>query len=112
MSTTPNQPPAGDSPLSKLLAVLFASNEYVTLGVTVAGVAIPLIKGLIAKIEGIGTGNVTIAFSDLVAADLAELDAIQALSTDDLTAVNAELARMGFPTLPAPPPPGNPPITQ
>jgi hypothetical protein len=106
--STPNQP-AG-SGLGTLLTILSASNEYVTLGVTVAGVAIPLIKALISKIEGIGTGNVTITFSDLVAGDLAELDAIQQLSTDDLTAVNAELTRMGFPTLPAPP--AGPPITQ
>ena len=101
--STPNQP-AGGSGLGTLLTILSASNEYVTLGVTVAGVAIPLIKGLIAKIEGIGTGNVTITFADLVTADLAELDAIQQLASDDLAAVNAELKRMGFPTLPAAPP--------
>jgi len=99
MGTTPT-PPAADSALATLLKILEASNTYVSLGVTIAGVAVPLIKGLIAKIEGIGTGNVSISFSDLVAQDSAELDAIVNLADDDLAAVNAELTRLGLPTLP------------
>lgn len=107
--STPNQPAAG-STVTSLLSILQLSSGWVTLGINVAGVAIPLIKALVQKIEGIGAGNVTITFSDLVAQDLAELDAIAKLSTDDLTAINAELTRLGLPTLPAPPP--GPPITQ
>lgn len=108
MSSTPNKP-AG-STASTVLSILAASNEYVTLGIQVAGVLIPLGKALVGKIKEIGTGSVTITFTDLIAADTAELDAIQKLSEDELAAVNAELTRIGLPVLPAPPPTG--PITQ
>lgn len=101
MSSTPNSP-AGTS-LGSVLTVLQGAGGYITLGIQLAGVFIPLIKALIQKIEGIDTGNVTITFSDLVVADMAELDAIMKLSTDDLAAINAELARLGLPTLPNPP---------
>jgi hypothetical protein len=39
------------------------------------------------------------------------LDEIDQLSTEDLTAINAELTRVGAPTLPAPAP-TTPPIVQ
>jgi len=110
MSSTPNKPAGGAA--STVLNILAASNEYVTLGIQVAGVLIPLGKALVQKIEGIGAGAVTITFSDLVAADTAELDAIQKLSEDDLAAVNAELTRIGLPALPAPPSSGGGGITQ
>jgi len=94
-----------------LLTVLQNSGGYITLGLELAGVFVPLIKGLISKIEGIGTGNVTIAFTELLAADMKALDEIAQLSTEDLTAINAELTRVGAPTLPAPAP-TTPPIVQ
>lgn len=92
------------STTSGLLSVLEGSNGIVTLAITVAGILIPLGKALIQKIEGIGTGSVTITFANLVIQDDAELDAITALSTADLAAINAELTRLGLPTLPAAPP--------
>jgi hypothetical protein len=95
-----------------LLTVLQNSGGYITLGIELAGVFVPLIKGLISKIEGIGTGNVTIAFTELLAADMKALDEIAQLSTEDLTAINAELTRVGAPTLPAPAPTPPPPIVQ
>ena len=61
--------------------------------------------------EGIGAGNVTIAFTELLAADMKALDEIAQLSTEDLTAINAELTRVGAPTLPAPGP-TTPPVVQ
>jgi hypothetical protein len=94
-----------------LLTVLQNSGGYITLGLELAGVFVPLVKGLISKIEGIGTGNVTIAFTELLAADMKALDEIAQLSTEDLTAINAELTRVGAPTLPAPAP-VTPPIVQ
>jgi len=109
MSSTPNKPAGREA--STVLNILAASNEYVTLGIQVAGVLIPLGKALVQKIESIGQGAVTITFSDLIAADTAELDAIQQLSEDELTAVNAELKRIGLPELP-PPPSGGGTITQ
>jgi hypothetical protein len=95
-----------------LLTVLQNSGGYITLGLELAGVFVPLVKGLISKIEGIGTGNVTIAFTELLAADMKALDEIAQLSTEDLTAINAELTRVGAPTLPAPAPTPPPPIVQ
>jgi hypothetical protein len=103
MSSTPNKP-AGTT-LTTILTILEGSNGYVQLAVTVAGVLIPLGKALIQKIEGIGTGSITITFSDLITADNTELDAIAKLSTDELTAINAELTRLGLPTLTVPLPP-------
>jgi hypothetical protein len=82
-----------------LLTVLQNSGGYITLGLELAGVFVPLVKGLISKIEGIGAGNVTIAFTELLAADMKALDEIDQLSTEDLTAINAELTRVGAPTL-------------
>jgi hypothetical protein len=95
-----------------LLTVLQNSGGYITLGLELAGVFVPLIKGLISKIEGIGTGNVTIAFTELLAADMKALDEIAQLSMEDLTAINAELTRVGAPTLPAPAPTTPPPVVQ
>lgn len=105
MSSTPKQPIAGTTKTTagNLLSILAGANGYVTLAIEAAGVIVPLAKGFIQKIEGIGAGSVTITFTELIAADTAELDAITKLSTDELTAVNAELARLGLPPLPAPP---------
>lgn len=105
--STPNNPAANTA--STLLNILAASNGYVTLAIQAAGVLIPLGKALVQKIEDIGKGTITITFTDLVAADMAELDAIQQLSIDEITTINAELAQLGLPALPAPP---NPPIVQ
>jgi hypothetical protein len=101
MSSTPNKP-AGSTAAS-ILTILQESNGYVSLGIQLAGVFVPLAKALIQKIEGIGTGNPTITFSDLVAADQAEIAAIVQTANADLAAVNAELVRLGVPPLPNPP---------
>lgn len=95
-------PPAGSKTLG-LLQTIADANGYVALAIQVGGVLIPLGKALIQKMESIGTGSVTITFTDLVAADDAELDAIVQSSTADLEAINAELAKLGLPQLPAPP---------
>ena len=101
MSSTP-QKPAG-STAATILTILQESNGYISLGIQLAGVFVPLAKGLIQKIEGIGAGNVTITFTDLVAHDQAEIAAIVATAGADLDAVNAELVRLGAPPLPNPP---------
>ncbi len=102
MSSTPKQPIAG-TPAGKLSTALTALQQaggYIGLAAQLAGIGIPLVKGLITKIEGIGTGNVTITFTEMVAADEAELQAVIDLADGDVQAVNAELARMGLPQLP------------
>jgi hypothetical protein len=106
MSSNPIKP-AG-STASTILTILQESNGYISLGIQLAGVFVPLAKALIQKIEGIGTGSVTITLSDLVLADQAELDKIAQAAGDDLAAINVELVRMGIPPLvvpPADPPP-------
>lgn len=111
MSSTPNKPAVGSAGTgAAFLSALQESSGYVTLAIQVAGVLVPLGKALIGKIKSIGQGAVTIEFDALETQDLAELDAINQLSIDELAAVNAELTRIGLPTLPAPPSPG--PITQ
>ena len=101
MSSTP-QKPAG-STAATILTILQESNGYISLGLQLAGVFVPLAKGLIQKIEGIGAGNVTITFTDLVAHDQAEITGIVTTAGADLDAVNAELVRLGHPPLPTPP---------
>jgi len=105
MSNGTNQP-AGSKTLALLQAVAGA-NGYVALAISAAGVLIPLGKALVQKIESIGKGSVTITFTDLVAADDAELAAITQSSTADLDDINAELKRLGLPELPAPPTAGS-----
>jgi hypothetical protein len=102
MSSNPIKPAAGSTAAS-ILTILQESNGYVSLGIQLAGVFVPLAKALIQKIEGIGSGNVTITFTDLVAADQTEIAAIVTTANADLAAVNAELVRMGLPPLPNPP---------
>jgi hypothetical protein len=100
MSSSTNQP-AGSSTLG-MLQTLAGANGYIALAISAAGVLIPLGKALISKIESIGKGNVTITFTDLVAADDAELAAIVQTSGADLVAINAELAKLGLPAIAAP----------
>ncbi len=95
-------PPAGSKTL-ELLQTLAGANGYVALAISAAGVLIPLGKALISKIEDIGKGSVTITFTDLVAADDAELAQVVQQSQADLAAVNGELAALGLPPIPAPP---------
>jgi len=97
--------PAGSKTLG-LLQAIAGANGYVALGISVLGVVLPLGKALIGKIENIGKGAVTITFTDLVAADDAELDAITKTAGADLDAINAELAKLGLPPL-SPPPAGS-----
>jgi hypothetical protein len=94
--------PASSKTLS-LLQTLSDANGYVALAISAAGVLIPLGKALVSKIESIGKGSVTITFTDLVAADDAELATIVQSSGADLAAINAELAKLGLPPIATPP---------
>lgn len=91
-----------------VLAGLNTANQGITLAIELGGALVPLFKGLVAKIEEIGQGQTTITFDALVAADNAELQAINQLSVDDLAAVNAELKRLGLATIDDPNPPAPP----
>lgn len=76
---------------------------YVGVAIQLGEVLVPLGKALIQKIENIGQGNPTITYQLLVQGDQAELSAVDKLSADDLTAINAELARLGAAPVPVPP---------
>jgi hypothetical protein len=94
-----------------VLSSLQDTNGYVTLAIELAGELVPLGKGLVKEIKTIGTGGETVTYAVLLQMDSSELDATDKLATDDLTAINEELKRLGLP--PVPVPPANPgPITQ
>ncbi len=97
MSTAP-QPPAGQTP-NAVLTILQSVNGYIALGLQVGSIVVPLVKGLIVGIRKIGEGTDTEAYEIVVRTDLAELDEVTKLSTDDLAAINAELERLGAPKI-------------
>jgi hypothetical protein len=83
-----------------ILSALSDSNQIITLGLEVAGQLVPLVKGAITEIKKSSTGAKTETYQVVITADAAELDAITKLAADDLTALNAELARLGVPPVP------------
>lgn len=84
---------------SKILSSLADANGYVNLAIQLAGVAIPIGKWLVSEIKSIAGGSVTITYQAVLAADHAELVAIQDIADADIAAINAELTRMGKPPL-------------
>jgi hypothetical protein len=89
-----------------VLGALSAAGQIISIGIPLAGEVIPLATGLVKEIRQIASGEETVSYEILIQADGAELDAIHKLAEDDLTAVNAELAKMGQPPISssAPPP--------
>jgi hypothetical protein len=93
---TPN-PSAAVSTVKGILDALSGSNGEITLAIAVAGQLVPLITGAVTEIKKIASGAETVSYSVLLETDAEELDAVDTLSKDDLTAINAELARLGAP---------------
>lgn len=89
---------------NKVLTALAGTNEYISLGLEVAGTVVPLVKGAITEIKQIATGKDTVSYQVLLQVDGAELDAVDKFASDDLLAINAELAARGVPEVPATPP--------
>ncbi len=102
MSTKPVTPSPATGALSAILNGLGQTNMIVSLGLQVAGIVVPLVKGLVSQIKLISTGASTVTYQVVVTADEANLQAVQALSDSDLAAINAELARLGKTPLPVP----------
>lgn len=93
------------STAKNVLSTLAGVENGVTLAIALGGQLVPLATGLVREIRQVATGAKTITYAVLIQTDAAELDAIDKLSTDDLTAINGELTRLGLEPVPVPPPP-------
>jgi len=102
MSTKPVAPSPATGALSAILAGLGQTNMIVSLGLQVAGIVVPLAKGLVSQIKLISQGQTTVTYQVVVTTDENSLQQIDAISDADLAAINAELARLGKPPLPVP----------
>lgn len=86
-----------------VLNSLQAVNGEVALAIQIGTVLFPIAKGAITEIRSISTGVETVKYAVLIETDEAELDSIEKLSTDDLTAINSELEKLGATAVPVPP---------
>ena len=86
-----------------VLQSLQGVNGVITLALNLGGVLVPLVEGLILEIKQIATGGETVTYQVLIQMDGEALAKVVQLSTDDLAAVNTELARLGLPQLTVPP---------
>lgn len=82
---------------------------YITLAIELAGELIPIGKAAVQEIKQIATGTETETYTVLLQVDGAELAKIAQLSETELAAINAELAKLGLPPVPALPDPTAPP---
>jgi hypothetical protein len=98
MSTTKN-----------ILGALSDAGQIISIGIPVAGQVIPLAIGLVKEIRSIATGAETVDYQILIQTDGAELDAIHKLAEDDISAINAELEKLGQPPISTDPPATPPP---
>jgi hypothetical protein len=101
MSTTKN-----------ILGALSDAGTIIGIGIPIAGEIIPIATGLVKEIRSIATGAETVDYQILIQTDGAELDAIHKLAEDDLTAINAELAKLGQPPITTDPPAAAPPAAK
>jgi len=89
---------------NKILTALADANGVISLGLEVAGVVVPLVKGAITEIRKLGTSTSNVTYQVVLEVDATELDSIDKLAVDDLTAINAELAARGITPVPIAPP--------
>jgi hypothetical protein len=102
MSTNPVAP---KSTASTLLNSLSQVSGEVGIAIQIGEALIPVGKALVTKIKNSVAGVETIDYQLLLSEDQAALVAVDASSNADLAAINAELSRLGAPTLPVPAPP-------
>lgn len=81
-----------------VLGALAAANGYVSLAVTVGSAIVPLGKMLIKEIRSIG-GETEQTYEVVLQTGQVDLDYVIKLSESDLTEINAELTRLGQPTI-------------
>jgi hypothetical protein len=83
-----------------LLDSLSQVGGYVGVAIQLGEVLVPIGKALVTDIKKIGSSTSSVDYQVLVQTDLAELNTVDQLSTDDLTAINAELVRLGAAPIP------------
>lgn len=93
------------------LGALASANSYLEAGLVIAGVTVPLIKGVISDIKQMAAGGGTVTYQVVVQQDEASLANTITISVADLEAINAELTRLKAATLtiPTEPPAPTPP---
>jgi hypothetical protein len=104
MGTTPATPKPN---VGTVLNSLSQVGGYIGLAVQIGQVLVPIGVAAVKKIKDSITGVETISYQLLVTEDQATLASVDAASTADLTAINAELVRQGASPLPIPPPAGS-----
>jgi len=86
------------------IAVLSEANGIATLALQIGTLVVPIIKGVVTKIEQVSSGASSVDYQVLITSDGAELDGIAKVALADLAAINAELARLKQTQLPSPVP--------
>jgi hypothetical protein len=82
-----------------ILTALTDVNGELTLAIQIAGVVIPLVVGLVQKIKSELSGTQTIEYTVVLKMGQDQLDKIIQGTGGDLAEINAELTRLGLPTL-------------
>jgi len=102
--STSNPAPA-PSTAQTILTALQNVGGWVTVGATIAGVALPLVKGLITDIKKITSPQGVVTYQVVISTDEAEIAGVVALADVDLAAINEYLVSAGLPPLVVPPAP-------
>lgn len=98
-SSAPLNPDPSPTKVSTLLASLAQINGTVGLVATIAGVAIPLVAGVVKKFKTDVFGATTVEFTLVLQTTQAELNSDISIAQQDLSDINAELQKMGRPPL-------------
>jgi hypothetical protein len=102
VSTNQTPAPTPTTTIASILQILQDAGGYVTLGVEVAGVVIPLVKAVVTDIKNAAEGGATETYTVLLTADAAALDAVDALALEQIEDINAYLGSIGAALIPVP----------
>ena len=83
-----------------VLGALLGSSNTITLAIELAGDIVPIAKATVQEIKVLATGGETVDYQILLHTDGAALDSVDKMSQDDLSAINAELKKLGLPQVP------------
>lgn len=86
---------------TNVVDVLNEANHVMVLATEVAGVLVPVVKGVVTEIKEMSDGE-TITYTLAIKTGMENLDAADAAFADVINKVNAERAKAGLPPLPMP----------